>query len=94
MVKRLSESFILNFLPDYPNTEFNNEVLNKFTKDLYNQGLFSKITLNVNDQILQINVVEYPIINEISFIGNDLIDSEILNEIVSIKLEMSLMKIY
>ena len=32
--KRLSESFILNFLPEYPNTNFNNEVLNKFTKDI------------------------------------------------------------
>ena len=31
--KRLSDSFILNFLPEYPNTKFNNEVLNKFTKD-------------------------------------------------------------
>ena len=28
--KRISDSFILNFLPEYPNTKFNNEVLNKF----------------------------------------------------------------
>ena len=34
-IKRLSEAFILNFLPEYPNTKFNNEILNKFTKDLY-----------------------------------------------------------
>ena len=83
--KRLSESFILNYLPDYPNTEFNNEVLNNFTKDLYNSGMFSKINIDVNNQILEIIVEEYPVINEISFIGNDLLDNEILSEIVSIK---------
>ena len=83
--KRLSESFILNYLPNYPNTQFNNEVLNKFTKDLYNSGMFSKINIDVNNQTLKIIVEEYPIINEISFSGNDLLDSETLNEIVSIK---------
>ena len=39
--KRISDSFILNFLPEYPNTKFNNEVLNKFTKELYNSGMFT-----------------------------------------------------
>lgn len=83
--KRLSESFILNYLPDYPNTQFNNEVLNQFTKDLYNSGMFSKINIDVNNQTLKIIVEEYPIINEIIFSGNDLLDNETLNEIVSIK---------
>ena len=64
--KRLSESFILNFLPEYPNTNFNNEVLNKFTKDMYNTGMFDKVSVKVDNYILLINVVEYPIINEIS----------------------------
>ena len=83
--KRLSESFILNYLPNYPNTQFNNEVLNKFTKDLYSSGMFSKINIDVDNQTLKIMVEEYPIINEISFSGNDLLDSETLNKIVSIK---------
>ena len=82
--KRLSESFILNFLPNYPNTIFNDEVLNKFTKDLYNTGLFSNITLNLKNKILEINVKEYPIINKVSFSGNDLIDSDQLTSIVGI----------
>ena len=29
--QRVSESFILNFLPDYPNVQLNNNILNKFT---------------------------------------------------------------
>ena len=47
--------------------------------------MFSKINIDVNNQILEIIVEEYPVINEISFIGNDLLDNEILSEIVSIK---------
>ena len=45
----MSNSFILNFLPEYPNTKFNNEVLNKFTKELYNTGMFNKISLKVDN---------------------------------------------
>ena len=65
--KRMSESFILNFLPNYPDTEFDSDVLNNFTKDLYNSGMFSNITLKINDTTLEVNVKEYPVINEISF---------------------------
>ena len=43
-----------------------NYVLNKFTKDLYNTGLFLNITLNIKNKILEINVKEYPIINKVS----------------------------
>ena len=82
--KRLSKSFILNFLPTYPNTKFNDEVLNQFTKDLYNTGLFSDVNLEIKKDILQITVEEYPIINEVSFSGNDLLDNEQLNDIVMI----------
>jgi len=82
--KRLSKSFILNFLPNYPNTKFNDEVLNQFTKDLYNTGLFSDVNLEIKKDILQIIVSEYPIINEVSFTGNDLLDNEQLNDIVMI----------
>ena len=45
--KRLSESFILNFLPDLKTEKLNDETLNKFTKDLYNTGLFCVIILNI-----------------------------------------------
>ena len=82
--KRLSESFILKYLPDYQSTIINNDVLNKFTKDLYSTGMFSKISLNINDGILEINVEEYSVINEISFTGNDLLDDETLKTIISI----------
>ena len=82
--KRLSDSFILNFLPEYPDTKYNNLVLNKLTKDLYNSGMFNKVNLKVDNYTLIINVEEYPIINEVYFSGNELLDDEILNKILSI----------
>ena len=82
--KRISESFILNLLPNYPNTKFNDEVLNQFTKDLYKTGLFSDVNLNVKSNVLEIVVEEHPIINNVTFIGNDLLDNEQLSDIVKI----------
>ena len=83
--QRISKSFILKFFPEYPNTIFNNEVLNKFTKDLYNSGMFNKVSLKVENNTLLINVEEYPIINEIYFTGNDLLENETLSSLISIK---------
>src|SRR6056300_1261011 len=83
--KRLSESFILNYLPNYPNTRFTNEVLDDFIKNLYKTEFFSNIKLDVQGKILVINLEEFPIINQITFSGNDLLENKELSEIVSIK---------
>ena len=82
--KRLSESFILNFLPDLQTEKLNDETLNKFTKDLYNTGLFSTVNLNIINNVLEINVKEFPIINDVSFVGNDLLNEEELTATVNI----------
>jgi outer membrane protein insertion porin family len=82
--KRLSESFILNYLPNYPNTRFTNKVLDEFIKNLYKTEFFSNIKLDVQDKILVINLEEFPIINQITFSGNDLIENKQLLEIVNI----------
>ena len=83
--KRVSEGFILNFLPDYPNTKFTKEILNEFTKNLYKTDFFSKINLQINDNLLIIKVKEHPIINDITFSGNSLIEKEELIDIISIQ---------
>ena len=46
--------------------------------------MFNKVNLKVNNNTLIINVEEYPIINEVSFSGNDLLDNETLSNIISI----------
>ena len=83
--KRLSESFILNYLPNYPDTKFSNEVLNNFTKDLYKTDLFENINTEIKDDVLVVTLKEFPIVNEISFIGNHIIENDQLLEIISIK---------
>ena len=83
--KRLSESFILKYLPNYPDTKFSNEVLNNFTKDLYKTEFFENINIEIKDDVLIVTLKEFPIVNEISFVGNDLIENDQLLEIISIK---------
>ena len=83
--KRLSKSFILNYLPNYPNTKFTSEVLNDFTKNLYKTEFFSNVKVEVKNDSLVIILEEFPIVNEITFTGNDLIENDQLLEIISIK---------
>ena len=83
--KRLSESFILKYLPNYPDTKFSNEVLNNFTKNLYKTDFFESVNIEIKEDVLVINVKELPIINEISFSGNELIENDQLLEIINIK---------
>ena len=66
--RRLSESFILKYLPDYPDTKFSNEILNNFTKDLYKTEFFENVNIKIKDDVLIVNLKEFPIINEVSFV--------------------------
>ena len=83
--RRLSESFILNYLPNYPDTTFSDEILNEFTKNLYKTGYFSLVKFNIKGDNLIIDVDEFPLINQITFSGNDLIEKDQLEKVISIK---------
>ena len=83
--RRLSESFILNYLPNYPDTTFSDEILNEFTKNLYKTGYFSLVKFNIKGDNLIIDVEEFPLINQITFSGNDLIENDQLEKVISIK---------
>jgi outer membrane protein insertion porin family len=83
--RRLSESFILNFFPNYPDTIFSDEILNEFTKNLYKTGYFSLVNFNIKGDNLIIDVEEFPLINQITFSGNDLIEKDQLEKVISIK---------
>ena len=72
-------------MPNYPDTKFSNEVLNNFTKNLYKTEFFEKINIEIKDDVLIVTLKEFPIVNEISFLGNDLIENDQLLEIISIK---------
>ena len=83
--KRISESLILKYVPKLKNKLINDNILNNITKNLYRTGYFSDITIKIDKTILKITVEEFPIVNEVLFSGNDLLDDEILVAITNIK---------
>ncbi len=82
--QRLSEAFIKNFVPKIKNNILDDNIFNDLTKNLYMTGFFSEVKVNINNNILEITVKEYPIINKISFSGNDLLEEDKLSIAVSI----------
>ena len=84
--KRISESLILKYVPKLKNKLINDNILNNITKNLYRTGYFSDITIKIDKTILKITVEEFPIVNEVLFSGNDLLDEEILVAITNIKM--------
>ena len=83
--KRFSEALILKYLPTIENDIVNDDFLNTVTKNLYQTGFFLDVQVEINDNTIVIKVEEYPIVNQISFIGNDLLDNDQLVSIVNIK---------
>ena len=82
--RRLSESFIKKFIPDLKDGVFDNQTLNDLTKKFYMTGYFSNVKLNIINNTLEITIKELPIINNVSFSGNDILDEKQLKQIVSI----------
>ena len=82
--KRISTSFISNITNKYFNKKITDEEINLITKDLYKSDFFDDITVKVDNDTLQIEVIETPIINEIYFFGNSFFTEEQLKDIVKI----------
>ena len=66
--KRVSESFILKYLPDYPDTKFSNEILNNFTKNLYKTDFFETVNIEIDNGVLVINLKEFTRLNIFSIV--------------------------
>ena len=82
--QRLSESFIKKFVPNINVGIIDNQELNNLTKKLYMTGFFSNVELKIVENTLKITVKELAMINAVSFSGNDFLNDEQLNSIVSI----------
>ena len=82
--QRLSESFIKKFVPNLNDGIINKHELNNLTKKLYMTGFFSNVELKIIENTLKITVKELPIINAVSFSGNDFLNDDQLSSIVSI----------
>ncbi|GIR62510.1 MAG: outer membrane protein assembly factor BamA [Alphaproteobacteria bacterium] len=82
--KRIPTSFITNITNKYFNKKITDEEINLITKDLYKSDFFDDITVKVDNDTLQIEVIETPVINEIYFFGNSFFTEEQLKDIVKI----------
>ena len=83
--KRLSESFVLKYIPELKDDIITDQILNNITKKLYMSGYFSDVKINVEQGVLEIKIEEFPIINELFFVGNEILSDDELIPIVNIK---------
>jgi outer membrane protein insertion porin family len=88
--KRLSKESIIVFGNIELNKDYNQKQLNFIFKDLYSTNFFQNIKLTINGSVLNINVVENPIIEELEINGiNNKKLVKILNDIVELKTRKS-----
>jgi len=66
---RISNETIKLFIEVKINEEINSDKLNSILKNLYKTDFFKDVTLDYVDQVLTINVIENPIIENISYEG-------------------------
>ena len=67
--KRISDSNILLFGKIKLNDDYDNKKINKTLKNLYETEFFETINININKNVLNIKVVENPIIQQIDIEG-------------------------
>lgn len=81
-VERIEPETVLTYMDVRVGDEISESGLNKVLKSLFATGLFADVSLQHQNGVLDVNIVENPIINEIAFEGNDkLEDGELLSEI-------------
>lgn len=80
--QRVEPSTVLTYLNMPTGSELNDDTMNEGLKNLFATGLFADVKMKQQNNILIVDVVENPIINEIAFEGNDRIeDDELMAEI-------------
>ena len=78
--QRIESDTIISYLSLNIGSEYNKESANKSIKSLFQTGLFKDINITYNKNILNVKVLENPIINSISFEGNDKLKTEDLQK--------------
>ena len=73
---------VIKSLIDYENSQNQELDINNLIKKLYETGYFENVEINIDDEILNIIVQEYPIVREIEYVGNKRFKKEQLSKIV------------
>ncbi|MGB4057849.1 MAG: outer membrane protein assembly factor BamA [Alphaproteobacteria bacterium] len=80
--ERVETATVLSYMDIKAGDPMTRERLDSTLKGLFATGLFADVALNQQGDVLQVTVVENPVINEIAFEGNDKIkDEDLLGEI-------------
>lgn len=74
--ERIEASTILTYMDVRVGDNMTEETLDRGLKSLFGTGLFADVTLRQRGNVLEVTVVENPVINEVAFEGNDKIDDE------------------
>jgi len=80
--ERIEPTTVLSYLGVEVGEAASSETLNQALKNLYGTSLFADVSMRLDRNILFVDVVENPVINEIAFEGNDQVeDNQLLAEI-------------
>jgi outer membrane protein insertion porin family len=66
---RIADETILTFLPVKVNDHIDNNKINETIKELYNTNFFKNVSISFNNNLLKIEVIENPIIQNIIYNG-------------------------
>ena len=83
--KRISKESIIIFGDIDFDKDYNDEDLNTVLKNIYDTNFFKEIKLKINNSILEISVIENPIIEDVQING---IKSKTLTELLSDKIKL------
>lgn len=84
-IMRIEPETVLTYLMLRKGDEVSNERLDKGLKSLFSTGLFADVRLSMNDGVLVVDLVENPIVNEISFEGNKKLKKQQLEDELTLR---------
>ena len=83
--QRIESDTVRSYMTLRPGDEFDAAKIDLSLKTLFTTGLFADVTIRREGNNLVVNVVENPIINQVSFEGNSAIKDEALDSEVRLK---------
>lgn len=84
-VMRIEPETVLTYLMIRKGDAVSQEQLDRGLKSLFSTGLFADVKLSVKNGVLNVDLVENPIVNQISFEGNKKIKTQQLKDELSLK---------
>lgn len=74
--ERIEPSTVLTYMDVRVGDNMTEETLDRALKSLFGTGLFADVTLRQKGNVLEVTLVENPVINQVAFEGNDKISDE------------------